>query len=1283
MKTTKLTTLLFALFALLPSLVKAQDVVTLASWGFENEADQTVWFNSAAPNLQPDECVGEKASYVMTGLSTGRYWQTCNGYQNRVLRIENTEANAIADYTDASKHNVYYEAQFPTTGYDNISLEFAIAYGGNAAATMEVVASVDGGSSWFGAGTITLANTWWTYNKQTISLSAKNKDLVKVRIIGGNEYASNWNMDYFTVKGSAVQGPKPIDAKGATATWAFNAIDKSPTAATLSEPDAVSASAYALGTNLHFTKTRTQGSTTYGGSVTLSNVQPYEAIGTGEATAVAQNAVVFTLVPKKGVTFKPTKLSFNTCKVGTSGGTWYVDVKAGEKSVRLASAFDPARDDYSKAEYAINGIDASAEKVEVYFYVTNLAANKEIALADVVLTGDFVGTPESVPSYTLKTALGTPGAGNVTVNPSGAEFDEGTEITVSASENFGYHFASWTDENGNVVSTENPYTFAISGNTVLNAIYTQKNVYALNIELEGGANTNGVLFSPVGNVVEGVHYYEEGTEVELTTVNNRILTFTNWEDNTTSLTRSIKMDGEKNVKATFSLADFIVGWDLYYDNPGSERAADYKDESENAGLLSLRKADGTTTGWLQCGSQKGGQNGKYAARVWKVKTEGYYFEISFSSKGYSNLKLSAAVGNDYNSCAVVNAQYSTDGTNYQTFGKYNIPNRGWDLEEFDLPADAAGKDKVWIRFMGEDWSNTTGVESDYDGTAVAEIYVLADKDSNSDEIAPKLVSSIPANGATGASATGSIILTFDEKVVAGTTSATLNGETLRPTISGKTAVYQYSGLKYNTEYTFTLPAGAITDRNGNAFEGCTISFTTMERTQPEAKLYDAVVAQDGSGDYTSLQAAIDAAPTKRVKPWLIFVKAGKYHEHIDIPQSKPYIHIIGQDRNKVEVYDDRLCGGDNAVHVSIGATVVAHSNNLYFEGLNLVNSYGRDQNNGPQALALNTEGDRIVFNKVGLISYQDTWITTSTSNNRHFIKNSWIEGAVDFIYNSGNVYLDQDTINIVRKTGGFIVAPSHAADVEWGYVFMNNVITAKGITGVEKQPAELNCKPSDVSVWLGRPWHNNPKTVFINTKAEVTIPATGWYETMGGLPVLWADYNTVDGNGNPIDLSNRRDTYYKTENGEKIYGKAKNFLTDEEAAQYTIKNVMGGKDQWQPDLICEACDAPAVTVTAGVLSWEAVPYAICYVITKGDEVVAFTTDCEYTTDGSNADYKVQAVNEFGGLSAYSTQSDVDAIHDINVVDTTTDDAPCYNLAGMRVSNSARGIIIKAGRKIMR
>ena len=72
----------------------------------------------------------------------------------------------------------------------------------------------------------------------------------------------------------------------------------------------------------------------------------------------------------------------------------------------------------------------------------------------------------------------------------------------------------------------------------------------------------------------------EGTEVMLTTVDNRILSFTNWEDNSTSPVRTVRMDGDKDLTAIFSAVDYIVGWDFYFDQPNSERAADYRDERQ-------------------------------------------------------------------------------------------------------------------------------------------------------------------------------------------------------------------------------------------------------------------------------------------------------------------------------------------------------------------------------------------------------------------------------------------------------------------------------------------------------------------------------------------------------------------------------------------------------------------------------------------------------------------------------------------------------------------------------
>ena len=1260
--------LLVTLFALLPMMAAAQESVTLADWNMEQSEDiATTWFSAGAPQIAPDECVGDKANYVLTGWSEGRYWQLCTGYQNKVLRIENTTANAITDYTDASKHNVYYEVQFPTTGYKNIKVDFACAYGANAEATLEAVVSTDGGQTWADAGAYGTAGTWWTYNKNTVQLSANNKDKVILRLIAGNGFTSNWNLDYIIIKGEAAESARPVNETGFTASWELKSADIV-TAATPSTEGLFSVAELSWGDKLTAAGLRTDG------GVTRQQFQPTETAAADDEGA----AITFTLKPKKALTFTPKRLSFNASRVGTNGGKFDVVVISGQQSVKVGEGITPqlAKESpyVSNHEFDLSSIPATDDIFYVKIYIYNLANNKQYAFSDVVITGDVAGTLEPVPSYSFNVKVGTDGAGKVASNPAGNEFDEGTMITVTASENFGYHFAAWTDDEGNIVSTDNPYSFEIKANTTLVATYTQKNVYALNMKREGGANENLVQFSPVGNYVDGTHYYEEGTEVKLTALNNRILTFTGWEDNSTNAERTILMDSEKDVTATFSAADYIVGWDLYYDQPAKDRVADYKADSENAGMLSLRKADGTTNSWLTRGSQNGQENGKYAARIWKYLSEEWYFEISFASKGYQNLIISSCIGDDYNTYSVNNVEYSIDGTNFTKIGEFNPPARGWDgPKEFSLPAEANNQERVWIRWMPDRTSAKVGVESDYDGTSIAEIFVLADAAGAASEEST-LVSSNPAQNATDVSASGSVILTFDNKVKAGTGNATLNGEEIAPIISGKTAIFKYSGLKYATQYTFSMPEGVLVSRSGKAVAATEITFTTMERKQPEAKLYDAVVAQDGSGNYTTVQAAIDAAPAQRGTPWLIFVKNGRYKEHVDIPKTKPYIHIIGQDRDQAVILNDALCGGENAVHVSVGATVTVNADNCFFENITLENSYGHEKQAGPQALALNTVGDRIALNNVALLSYQDTWITTSTSNNRHYIKNSLIEGAVDFIYNSGNVYLDGDTLEINRPSGGYIVAPSHAADVKWGYVFQNNIIRAhKGVNVTD--------------VWLGRPWHNEPKTVYINTQTFVNIPAKGWYNTMGGLPALWAEYNTVDADGNPVDLSQRESYYYYMNGDTKVekFG-VKNTLTAEEAAQYTIKNVCGGDDGWQPDLLCEACDAPVVKANGSKLAWDAVPYAICYVVTKNGEVAGFTTATTFDGYTEGDLWQVQAVNENGGLSAYGTAT-ASGTTAIETVESTLSESVAmrtmyYDLQGRMVTNPSKGVFIHNGKKVV-
>lgn len=977
-------------------------------------------------------------------------------------------------------------------------------------------------------------------------------------------------------------------------------------------------------------------------------------------------SVTFTVVPKKGVTFRPTNISLNATRYGTDGGVIEVSLEYGDKKEILGTSLNPIRNNqptpYATFNFPVNGAFVYGEPITLRIAIAKLGNSKQLGFHDIRIEGEVSGTPIAVPSYKITVAKNYDEAGEVKITPDTDRIDEGSNVKLEATENFGYSFSSWQAE-GKTISTDNPYSFTAEKDMAITAVYVKHNIYPLSLEVDG-ANDYMVTVTPDGEWIDGKRWYVEGTDVLLSTTNNRVLTFTNWEDNTTSQSRTIRMNAAKDVKATFSADDFIVGWDLTLDDPKSERAADIKAASDNAGLLSLHNDNGTTTSWLNRGIGNGMESGRYAARIWKLQTEKHFFEISFSAAEYRNLKIVSAMGAQYNSYGTFFVQCSTDGKEYTTIGEIQPATRAWTDSELALPASYDGAKKVYIRWY-PDWNtkNQSGNSpTDYDGVAISGIYVLAEPDASDDSTAPVLTATIPAQNAEGASVTGSIILSYDEKVQLGSGAATLAGKELTATISGKSVVFPYSALDYDTQYTFSVPEGFVTDRSGNKAPAVSLTFTTMKREQPEPRLFDAIVDCNGAGDYTSVQAAIDAAPADRVKPWLILVLNGNYKEHIDIPASKPFMHIIGQDRDKTVILDDRLCGGDNAVHVSVGATVVVNANDCMFQNITLENSYGHEKLSGPQALALNTIGDRVILNNVAVLSYQDTWITTSKSDYRAYVKDSFIEGAVDFIYNSGDLYCENTTLYINRQSGGFIVAPSHGADVKWGYVFRDCTITAPG-------------DPSKTSVWLGRPWHNFPKTVFLNTRAEVTIPATGWYETMGGLPVIWAEWNTTDANGNLLDLSQRRDTYYRTdENGNKVYGTAKNILTDEEAAQYTVQNVLSGNDAWQPAIKTEPCAQPDVKFNGNELAWEPVPYAICYVIFKNDKYAGMTTDCYYPAAGSASDFSVYAVNEFGGFSPKASAVNAEFESELSAI-AAEEIVAVYDIHGRRLVAPVDGVNI--------
>ena len=1069
------------------------------------------------------------------------------------------------------------------------------------------------------------------------------------------------------------------------------------------------------------------GTTTYTGQNEEKTTQTSIYNGTGGSFAgavTADNTLTLTLTPEDGYNFVPTKVSFEGARYGTDGGTLTVSVEAGSNQQTLCEKANVNRSgknfDLAQFSYEVSNFVASFdEPLRLNFSFIGLGNTKTMGLSNIIIEGQLVGSSSTSVKYVLNTVVEPAEAGTISREPDLDTYKEGAEVVLKANKNFGYRFLEWQDGDGQTLSTETVMTVKMSEEKTVKAVFQSVPVYTVTTRVTNDADRT--LGSVTLTPNDHNNQYEAGTEITATANESKILKFLQWTDENesagTTAKRMLTVNSDMELVADYEVQDFIAVFDAsvnnYYVYPktsGYPFPADITwDNERNASSAVVKVKDGSLA-YTQDGGTPVVRNrdGVVLSSINGLYQNGYKttdiaFQFQFSTKGFTTATFTADMAAKNMASKYWKALISTDGTTFSP-----ITGATWTMTansvmplSIDLPDSAIGQETVFIRITGdgdEKLSSSYAFDQTFDGlqytshseSGVGNVYVLGTAEMVADDVAPVVTATLPADGADGVSATGRITISYDERIVPGDSNASptlcpVSGGSaadITPTWSSRSVSFSYMGLDYGTQYTFTLPAGYVQDHFGNAADALTLTFTTMERQQPQPRLYDAVVDADASETsisgipvYSTVQGAIDAAPTGRAKPWLIFIKNGQYKEHVDIPVTKPYIHLIGQNRDKAVILDDRLAGGDNAQHVSVAATVVVNASNCFFENLTLENSYGHEKQTGPQALALNTIGDRIALNSVALLSYQDTWITTSTQKNRHYIKNSLIEGAVDFIYNGGDVYLDGDTLEINRPSGGYIVAPWHSAETKWGYVFQNNVIRPhKGV----------NVK----DVWLGRPWHGSPKTVFINTQTYVNIPAKGWYNTMGGLPVLWADYNTVDANGNPLDLSQRENYYYYTDDsGQKQEAfDVKNYLTDEEAAQYTIKNVCGGDDNWQPDLMCEACDAPVVALADGKLAWDAVPYAICYIVTCGNDVVGFTTDTEYDCSmlrGQKSTFKVQAVNEFGGLSSFgeATDSETTAIDDMQKKDASHHSGNiCYDLQGRMISpantgNSTRSALI--------
>ena len=353
----------------------------------------------------------------------------------------------------------------------------------------------------------------------------------------------------------------------------------------------------------------------------------------------------------------------------------------------------------------------------------------------------------------------------------------------------------------------------------------------------------------------------------------------------------------------------------------------------------------------------------------------------------------------------------------------------------------------------------------------------------------------------------------------------------------------------------------------------------------------------GEGGYATVQEAVNAAPNDAT-PYYIFIKKGVYEGHVQINRAN--IHLTGQNKlNTIISWNKTNADGGGVDHAS---TVNVTANDVSFDNLTIRNT----RTNEGQALALYTKADRVIVTNSNLEGWQDTY-RTGKDGQRHLVRNSKITGTTDFIYGAGEAFFDSDTLHVLQ-TSNVIVAPDHSSP-KYGYVLKNCVITA----------AKTSSKTN-----LGRPWGNTPKVSYVNTHltSGVSITDAGWVD-MGGLPTQMAEYNTVDANGNAVDLSKRK-TSFTAEGNTKT---SKAVLGKVEADSYKLDYVLRGSDEWDADWQAFILPAPYVYVSGGTISWaDPTGFAQCYLVIA-DGVATMTTDTSRADDGKLV--TVQCVSAYG------------------------------------------------------
>ena len=288
-----------------------------------------------------------------------------------------------------------------------------------------------------------------------------------------------------------------------------------------------------------------------------------------------------------------------------------------------------------------------------------------------------------------------------------------------------------------------------------------------------------------------------------------------------------------------------------------------------------------------------------------------------------------------------------------------------------------------------------------------------------------------------------------------------------------------------------------------------------------------VVSRDGTGDFRTLQEAVESARAFMDYTVTIYVKNGVYKEKVIVPSWVENIDIIGEDRDKTIItYDDHA--NINKMGTFRTYTVKVEGSDITFKNLTIENNAAQLG----QAVALHTEGDRLKFINCRILGNQDT-IYTGAKFTRLYFKDCYIDGTTDFIFGPSTALFENCMIH--SKRNSYVTAASTPKEAKYGYIFKHCKLTAE--PGVDK-------------VYLGRPWRPYAYTLFIECELGKHIVPAGWHNWGKQSNEETARYMEYKNTGEGANVSERV-----------AWSKQ---LTKKEAEAVTVDAIFGTQSNWNP-----------------------------------------------------------------------------------------------------------------------